>query len=377
MLLVVLSLVRTEIGDTQIGKWRMPGFQTARIDLVGAEIAQRPEDWRDRDIARRLFHTAWCKDAGIPPHACETQESDDQRRARERWCEQADIGKGNCVGRFENFDDQFAEEWRVEREAYLANITRPDLQGRDLRRAEAQEAFLAGVDLTGARLQGANLSEAQLEGANLLEARLEGANLRWARLEGANLSYAQLEGADLGWARLQGANLIFAGPEGANLSYAQLEGANLNFAGLEGVDLEEAGLQSAAWAGATIGPSPAHAADFTGGHDLSQDQLAQVIGDENTILPRDENGNQLHVWSCWTEEVAESYIRIVVDRRKHIRVVLDKPDGSPAFEGRFILQPEYLRKFIAEEGWICPPGEQPEPAGTPAPEPAESNSSSP
>ncbi|MEO0760957.1 MAG: pentapeptide repeat-containing protein, partial [Pseudomonadota bacterium] len=57
--------------------------------------------------------------------------------------------------------------------------------GRDLRRANLTNAFLADADLQGARLEGADLREARLEGADLRGARLEGADLGGARLEEA------------------------------------------------------------------------------------------------------------------------------------------------------------------------------------------------
>jgi len=41
-------------------------------------------------------------------------------------------------------------------------------------------------------------------------------------------------------------------------------------------------------------------ANFTGGRNLTQSQLAQAIGDGNTTLPLDaETGEQLYVWTCW------------------------------------------------------------------------------
>ncbi len=168
---------------------------------------------------------------------------------------------------------------------------------------------------------GADLVLARLEGADLWEARLEGADLSGARLEGATLAGARLEGADLRWARLEGANL------------------------------GEARLQSAEWAGATIGPSPAHSADFTDGRNLTQSQLEFVIGNADTLLPRDaETGEPLHVWSCWEEAAAARFIEIWTARRD--------------------IAPDKLREWIISEGWICGPDNPRRPVGTPAEEPA-------
>ncbi len=142
--------------------------------------------------------------------------------------------------------------------------------------------------------------------ADLREARLEEADLRWAQLEGAGLGEARLEGADLRWA----------------------------------------GLQSADWAGATIGPSPAHSADFADGRGLTQSQLDLVIGDEATILPRDaETGEPLHVWSCWEEEAVARFIEIWTEHSDY--------------------EPDDLREEMIEYGWICGP-DNPRHAVTPA-----------
>jgi hypothetical protein len=56
--LLALSLLRTEIGSVPVGSFRYDGFLLAPIDLVGAEIAVRPDDWRDHELARRRFRIA-------------------------------------------------------------------------------------------------------------------------------------------------------------------------------------------------------------------------------------------------------------------------------------------------------------------------------
>jgi uncharacterized protein YjbI with pentapeptide repeats len=69
--------------------------------------------------------------------------------------------------------------------------------------------------------------------------------------------------------------------EGANLSHARLEGAGLKDVNLEGKDLSNANLTSA----------DLFSANLQGGHiwaanGLTQEQIDRVIGDENTVLPR-------------------------------------------------------------------------------------------
>ncbi len=91
---------------------------------------------------------------------------------------------------------------------------------------------------------------ADLSGANLLTANLEGVSLRWANLQGAVLFRANLQGADLREADLQGAKL-----GGANLASADLREADLSGANLQGAK------------------------------NLSQKQLDQACGNEETKLP--------------------------------------------------------------------------------------------
>ena len=231
----------------------------ASADLVDAEIAIEPDDWRDPEIARRRFHVDWCRDSGVPVAACERPASGETNVARADACRAKGIAFADCAAHFAGIDAAFEEEWKIERAADIDNIRGPDLRGRDLRNAAASGAFLAGVDLREARLEGADLSGARLEGADLGAARLEGVGLVQARLQSVK------------WADVTtGASLI--GPE-------------------------------------PIGQSLAHSADFTDGRNLTQSQLDLVIGDERTILPRDaQTGEPLHVWSCWEEEAAEAVI---------------------------------------------------------------------
>ena len=368
----------------------------ARIDLIGAEIAARPADWVGRDTAEGRFRVDWCRDRGVPADASAlAPHAPFQRAARDAWCGARFID--DCPPAFQVLDDAFANEWAEQRREYLATIVRPDLRGRDLRHAKISGAYLVGVDVVGARLEGADLWEARLEDVTLLHARLEGAKLRGVRLQRADLRGISLEGMDLGsieledallWdarltdtdlsgALLEGANLIRANLEranlhkarlqnailrdvqlqGAGLSLADLEGADLRGARLEGTDLRgarlknadlrdvvlegadllRAELQLAEWAGTKIGASPAHFADFSGGLNLNQFQLAQVIGNENTILPvNNESGEQLYVCSCWVE-----------------------PPVTLA--GLLQMRGQDRERDLAR--WLCAPGEQPRAVG--------------
>ena len=77
-------------------------------------------------------------------------------------------------------------------------------------KANLQDAYLKGADLSCANLRGADLSCANLRGADLSCANLSCANLRGANLRGADLEDADLEGA-----RLRGAmGIVSFGPVG-------------------------------------------------------------------------------------------------------------------------------------------------------------------
>lgn len=235
---LAVGLLRTEIGEIESGPFRTKALWLAPIDLAGAEIAERPDDWVGQDTAERRFRVTWCRDRGLPADACEPPVAPYQAAARTEWCRARAIK--DCGDRFVEMDKTFRGEWRETRGGYLASLTKPDLRGRDLRGANLFQAFLAGVALSGARLEGANLSGAQLEGADLSLARLEEANLSFAWLEGADLSLARLDGADLRLAGLEWANLRWARLDGANLYRARLKGTNLGEAWLEGTNLNEA-----------------------------------------------------------------------------------------------------------------------------------------
>jgi hypothetical protein len=106
-------------------------------------------------------------------------------------------------------------------------------------------AVLEGLDPERKRILLQFLYESDLIDADKPVISLWGANLNRA-----NLFFASLERASLERANLVGANLFFANLERANLEGANLEGANLGFA-----------------------------------ENLTQEQIDQAFGDENTTLP--------------------------------------------------------------------------------------------
>ena len=126
----------------------------------------------------------------------------------------------------------------------LVDLSDADLSSSNLSGASFLCATLCDVNLSNANLRGADLSGAQLDGANLSGADLSNANLSGVNLKNANLSGAQLNNTDLWQADLSGANLSSADLSGSKLR-ANLSGANLDDADLNDSDLCQANLSNA------------------------------------------------------------------------------------------------------------------------------------
>jgi len=121
-----------------------------------------------------------------------------------------------------------------------------DLSYLDLRRANLYRADLKNANLNGSKLNKASFIGANLTNARFIVADLFGGHLNLANLTDTDLSRANLKSAVFAGAKLRRANFQDAYLNGANLSEADLEGAlNLTF-----------------------------------------EQIATAIIDENTILPK-------------------------------------------------------------------------------------------
>ncbi len=145
------------------------------------------------------------------------------------------------------------------------DLNSQDLTETSLDRSNLREANLAKSDLSGVYLTGRDLRSAVLDGANLKGTSLGNANLANARLvqallTGATLSNATLENADL---------------SGAELADADLRAANLRGTVLTGTDL----------LGTDFGGADLRGADLTAATNLTQAQLDQACGDNETKLP--------------------------------------------------------------------------------------------
>ncbi len=191
-----------------------------------------------------------------------------------------------------NYADLFGQDisdksdgWR-ESAQDLEMVVGARLVGRDLRFANAWQAFLAKANLEQVNLSGANLIETNFQSAHFVGANLNGADLLSANLDDASLDDASLRGANLVVASLIDARLRNADLTGANLSFADLQYADLYNADLTGavlIDtvLDGANFEYADLSGAKIGYNGSVASDWW----LSQEQLDGACGDEATQLP--------------------------------------------------------------------------------------------
>jgi len=178
--------------------------------------------------------------------------------------------------------------------ADVSDLSKPTLQGANIRGVN-----LDATNLRGANLEEANLQMANLEGKCLKMTNLQGAVLRWARLNidigtrlrgadlrgsyvksvvlltsstlyGANLRGMHLE-ADLGAAALQGADLrgvqlIGAIPGNFALQNADLKGAHLKIEVIGSCVLQGADLRGAYIMGTNLGRFTLQGADLRGTH---------------------------------------------------------------------------------------------------------------
>jgi len=162
----------------------------------------------------------------------------------------------------------------------LRGVVGANLQGKDLKYANARGAFLARADLSNANLRGADLSYAYLQQADLEGTHLTMAYLSRARMEKADMKAADLEDAYLGEAQMQHADLRSARLTGALLVDTDLRDANLSFAQLDGAILSNANLANAVLFGAAL-----QGANLEFAHNLTQAQINDAFTDCSTILP--------------------------------------------------------------------------------------------
>ncbi len=167
----------------------------------------------------------------------------------------------------------------------LAILRFARLRNADLRGANLQRADLTGAELQDAKLRVANMQEAILKNATLTRANLVGARLRKANLEKAGLTKAIVRLADLQEANLREANLLEADFGGANLQGVKLSGAELKNANFNSANLQQADLREAKMAGVNLSRAKLQGADLRRVIGLTQGQLDEACGSEETRLP--------------------------------------------------------------------------------------------
>ncbi len=159
-----------------------------------------------------------------------------------------------------------------------------ELAGTNLKEANFQ-VINRMVNLERANFQEALLSKADFGDTNLFYAYFERADLREGNLLGANLGSGHLQEADLEQADLRETNLTSADFRNATLREAWFYGANLTQADLRDAVLQGADLRDALFGGTLLQGADLKGADLRDTTHLTQAQLEQASGDENTRLP--------------------------------------------------------------------------------------------
>jgi uncharacterized protein YjbI with pentapeptide repeats len=110
-------------------------------------------------------------------------------------------------------------EWRMQNHSIKVDLSEAELSGANLTISDFYWAKLSGANLTKANLRDAELLAANFSGANCTDTDLTGAALASADLTEVNFSRAILSWVDLSWADLSGA---------MNLTQKQIEQARGN-----------------------------------------------------------------------------------------------------------------------------------------------------
>jgi uncharacterized protein YjbI with pentapeptide repeats len=164
---------------------------------------------------------------------------------------------------------------------------------------------LSRADLNGANLSRANLSRANLFGAKLKESDLTKSNLIGAYFNGTDLRNSRLSEADLTEAFLIDANLTQADLTRANLSHAKLTEANLNEANfteanLSGADLSRADLTSAKFSGADLTDAKVTDANLMGTDLISKNENKGFDKGSYLLESHRKMAQEVRFWSGWS-----------------------------------------------------------------------------
>jgi len=197
-------------------------------------------------------------------------------------------------------------------DADLSNslLWRNNFSGSNMIESDISDAFLIentfiSTNISGSYAKNANFSNSDLSDAKFIYSNLNGAIFFSTLLKNATFTLAGLRRANFDSAYLDGAKLSRAIASDASFQNARLIGANLASAFLERSNLSDADLTDANLRGAILREAKMDrvildGADLTGAVGLTQIQLKDTVGDDQTILPLDaETGAQLTTFSCF------------------------------------------------------------------------------
>ena len=174
-----------------------------------------------------------------------------------------------------------------------ADLTGSTLTGLDASRADMEQVFLPGEDLSGANFSDADLSMANPgsgsgTGSDLSGATLVGANFSGVNLSGSDLSNSTWTGAELAWATLTDAVLDGASFAGADLSSAELSGTAL-------VPPDQTAMVPSSSGGTVTWPTPGALPGATPGVCAPPSGSTFPLGETQvTCAVADDQGHQAH-----------------------------------------------------------------------------------
>ncbi|HEY2251603.1 MAG TPA: pentapeptide repeat-containing protein, partial [Planctomycetaceae bacterium] len=190
--------------------------------------------------------------------------------------------------------------------AAFANLRAATLTSASMEQIYADDACLAGADLSHVlasrrQFQNANAERACFEGAMLKGASFHGANLKGARfvranLSGAGLVAAEIEGADFSQVEFRGARLTGLVLSKAEFRQCSFREAQLLRCDLEGMVLPGADFREADLKGALLTGSVMPHADFRGAN-LVKTGVAEIELENADLREANLRGASFHMGS--------------------------------------------------------------------------------
>jgi len=222
------------------------------------------------------------------------------------------------------------------------NLSKKDLSNARMNGVSFPRANFTGTDLSDSKMTGSNFNRAAFRRADLSDVQASGSNFSWADFSGATLDDIQANGcnfsranftgmkgrdaqfysSNLSHSNLLGASLIDAEFQTSNLSHANFSGAklrglsftrsNLAHTNMQAADLRETEFDHVDFRGAQFGNAMLNNAVFDqvflSGADLSrtrgltQDQIDNACGNQNTKLPAN-----IKIKDCSTVDWADDF----------------------------------------------------------------------